>query len=269
MRKLLAIWMLILIGVLITGNSLAIEYNTNISPEVTQDVGECFYMDIRLDEVPIPLVTAGFFITHDPSLATITNVEVYDGDLTPALWDPGFTYKVPDADGPGTYMLACGNFATVPSGEVKIARVEICTITAGDNTITISTIPGFQTVVGSTFDRDIIVYDLEIIPHVVTVHQIIFPCSCEIIGPPIIDGDGSPAIVQYSVSSNHHCSNPDYVWRDNCMLGDIDQNGLFTMPIGYHLGEACQICITDMANTDYITGELVECCFDIWMQAPP
>lgn len=260
--------MVILICALMAGNVPAIEYSTNISPEVTQDVGECFYMDIRLDEVPEPLVTAGFFITQNPSLATITDVAVYDGDLTPALWDPGFTSKVPGADGPGTYMLACGNFATVPSGEVKIARAEICTIAEGDNTITIYTIPDFQTVVSGA-PPDYEVFDSQIMPHVITVHQIIFPCSCEITGSPVIYIEYDWEVTaQYVVSTGQHCVNPDYVWSDDCVNGDVDQNGLFTAEPNL-LGETCQICVTDMANTDYTTGELVEDCIDIWTQPPP
>ena len=130
------------------GNAISIEYNTNISPELTVEVGDCFYMDIRLDDVPEPLVTAGFAIVHDASLTTIIDVAVYD-EYPDGPWDGTCTYKVPDAGGPGTYMLACCNLAGVSPDDVKIAEVEICPIAEGVNIITISTIPGFDTVVSS------------------------------------------------------------------------------------------------------------------------
>ena len=206
-----------------SGSALSIEYNTDISPELTVEIGECFYMDIRLDDVPAPLITAGFFIVHDSSLASIVDVAVYDGEVTPSLWDPGFTFKVPDADGPGTYLLACGNFATVSPDDVRIGQVEICAIAEGLNTITITTIPDFQTIV-SVSPEETVVYDSEIIPHEITIFQIIPPCRCEIVGSTIIQASLEPVTEQYNVSSNQHCDYPpEYVWSDTCTFGDVDK----------------------------------------------
>jgi hypothetical protein len=108
MKKLLVLGVLIVVVAVVSENTIAIEYNTAITPEVTVEVGECFYMDMQLQN-------------------------------TPTLWDFGFTYKVPDVAGPGTYVLACGNFACVSPDDVRIARAEICPITEGINTITITT----------------------------------------------------------------------------------------------------------------------------------
>jgi len=246
-----------------SGSAFSIEYNTDVSPELTVEVGECFNMDVRLDQVPEPLLTAGFLITHDSSLATIVDVIVYDGNDLPGPWDAGFTTLVPDADGPGTYLIACGNFASVPPEEAVIARVEICSITDGVDTITITTIPDFQTVVSGIFPYE--VFDSQIIPHIITVNQNPPACRCEISGPPVISfSSQEPATAQYTVSSNSmHCDNPpDYVWSDTCLFGDVDQNGLMTVPVFYFY-ESCEICVTDNANVDINTGELVECCLPI------
>ena len=256
-----------LLVVLMSGYAIPIEYNTNISPELTVEVGECFYMDVRLDEVPEPLLTAGFFIILDSSLATIVDVAVYDGnDLTPEIWDAGFTREAPDAAGPGTYLIACGNLAGdgVPPDDVRIANVEICNIAEGINTITILTIPDFDTVVSGVFP-DNTVYDSEIIPHVITVDQIIPPCRCEISGFSEIAIDYFRDVTaEYDVSSNLlHCENPPvYVWSDDCILADIDQNGLLTVP-SHFLWENCHICVTDVANIDTSTGETVDCCMEM------
>jgi hypothetical protein len=258
MKKLLILGALILVIAVVAEKTSAIEYNTNVSPELTVEVSECFYMDIRLENVPTPLITAGFFMIHNPSLATIVDVAAYDGELEPDLWD-GPTYKVPDAAGPGTYLLACLNLgAGVSPDDVRIARAEICPIATGINTITITTIPDFMTVVSGIPDYEC--YDPQISPHIVTVNQIPAPCRCEIIGPSVINAASIPVTAQYAVSSNQHCDYPSaYVWSDTCTNGVIDQNGLMTVP-PFYSSEQCEVCVTDTANTDINTGEVVSCC---------
>jgi hypothetical protein len=243
-------------------SALPIEFNTDISPELTVEVGKCFYMDIWLDNVPEQLLTAGFFITHDASLATIVDIAVYDEHLGDP-WDAGFTTLVPDADGSGTYMVACGNFASVPPEDARIANIEICTIAEGINIITITTIPDFQTVV-SGVPPDYEVFDSQIMPHVITVDHIAPPCRCEITGPSMIFSSFEPVTTQYNVSSNSiHCDNPPgYVWSDTCIFGDVDQNGLMTVPTFYFY-ESCEVCVTDTSNIDINTGEMVDCCLPI------
>ena len=49
MKKLLVLGVLILVVAVVSEGTLAIEYNTDISPELTVDVGECFYMDVWLE----------------------------------------------------------------------------------------------------------------------------------------------------------------------------------------------------------------------------
>jgi hypothetical protein len=163
-------------------------------------------------------------------------------------------------------MLACGNFSCVDPEDVRIAKAEICTIAEGINTITITTIPDFLTVVSCIPDYE--VYDSQIMPHIITVNQIIPPCRCEITGPNIVLSDGfSTVTAQYDVSSNlAHCDNPpNYVWYDDCTLGDVDQSGLFTLP-ATTISEVCSICVMDNANTDIVTGEPTKCCKEIFIE---
>lgn len=247
MKKLSALGIFILVFSLLSDNVLSIEYNTNISPELTVKVGDCFYMDIRLDDVPDYLITAGFFIIHDSSLATIIGVSVYDGELTPTLWDPGFTFKVPDAAGPDTYMLACGNFDTVSPGDVRIARVEICTITEGVSTFTISTIPNFETVVSSRWvGSDYVGYDLQIVPHTITVHQIIPDCE----GDFDCDGDcdGSDAAKFKAEFGRSSCNEQNPCASDFGADGDVDGTdaAIFKEDFGrslYH--DICPSCVVE------------------------
>jgi len=261
MKKSLILGALLLVMAVVSDNALAIEYTTNISPGLPVEVGECFYMDIRLENVPTLLITAGFFMVNNPSLATIIDVAAYDGEIEPHLWDPG-SFKVPDAAGLGTYLLACCNLgACVSPDDVRIARAEICPIAAGINTITIATIPDFMTVVSGIPDYEC--YDPQISPHNVTINQIPAPCRCEIIGTSVISAGGFPVTARYEASSNQQFYYPlDYVWSDTCAYGDIDQNGLMTAP-PFYLSESCEVCVTDIANADINTGEVVSCCRSI------
>ena len=54
---------------------------------------DCTTVTIAIDpgaEITTPLITAGFWIIFDPAVVAINNVAVYDGEVAPALWDPGF-----------------------------------------------------------------------------------------------------------------------------------------------------------------------------------
>jgi len=108
-------------------------------------------VDIRLNDVSEELISAGFSINYDPSNVSIVSADVYDGSSLPGPWDPGMTRIVKDADGPGTYMVGCGNLGNVsPDGDNNVNIAKIRFICTGDcsNPITISTISGLDTIVG-------------------------------------------------------------------------------------------------------------------------
>ena len=117
MNKLLAIWMFILVCSLMSGTaSPQAEYVINGENPFDLTLGttpsyNCEYVTIAIDPndvINTSLITAGFLITYDPTHVSIGNVSVYDGELIPALWDPGFTSKIPPGE-EGTYFLYVGN----------------------------------------------------------------------------------------------------------------------------------------------------------------
>ena len=121
--------------------------------EWTLGQNETIAMDIWINDVPEPqMLTAGFFITYDPAMVVIENVEPYDGANGPeGPWDDGLTNIVPDAGGPGNYFIALGNLScesTDSDGDIILGKVIVKSQTSGTSEIVIRTIPGFDTIVG-------------------------------------------------------------------------------------------------------------------------
>ncbi len=82
---------------------------------------------------------------------------------------PDIPLEVPDPAGPGTYMVAVGNFATVQAdqdGDIILGRVYLRYEGGGDTQITISTIPGFD-----TFVCDSEILDWWFDPNTITIRQ--------------------------------------------------------------------------------------------------
>ena len=96
--------------------------------------------------------------------------------------------------------------------------------------------------------------------------QIAHPCQCELDGPTSVAADAFVEVTaQYTgtIYPGPNCDNPpNFVWFDDCALGDINQNGLFTVP-ATTVSETCTICFLDTANTDVNTGEPINCCMSI------
>ena len=114
MKKLLALWMFILVCFLMSGTAFPqAEYLINgANPSAltleTVPPNDCATVTIALAPggiINTPLITAGFWLVYDPSQVSVNDVAVYDGTILPALWDPGFTILVPDP-GSGTYFLS-------------------------------------------------------------------------------------------------------------------------------------------------------------------
>lgn len=127
--------------------AFAIDYTEQGTPGSSGEVE----VDIRLNDVSEELISAGFSINYDPSNVSIISADVYDGSSLPGPWDPGMTRIVKDADGPGTYMVGCGNLGNVsPDGDSNVNLAKIRFTCKGDcnNPITISTISGLDTIVG-------------------------------------------------------------------------------------------------------------------------
>lgn len=143
----------------------------NFDIDVSNDSqGQGKEIAIQLNDVPEQLLTAGFLITYDPSNVSIANVDVHDGSALTGPWDRDMTKKYQDANGPGTYMVACGNLgnATPDSDStINLAKVRFTCNGNCDSSITISTIPGFNTVGGANSGH---IYDSSIKPITVSLH---------------------------------------------------------------------------------------------------
>ena len=131
-----------------------------------------YEIDVWLNDVPIALIAAGFWVVYDPSAMDLEYVLVYDGYDLPGPWDPGFTTKVPENGGPGTYFIAVADLSTpiIPDrdGDIIIARLQFFALSPSTSNITISTIPNFDTVVG----EDATLLDPQILPSPITISQL-------------------------------------------------------------------------------------------------
>ena len=117
---------------------------------------------------PQELLTAGFWVEFNPEQVQITSVDIYDGSTFSGPWDTGFTNIMPDADGPGTFFVTCGQFSCVvpDTDDIILGRIQLQSTSPNETTLTIRTIPGFDTVVQCPDG----VLDQEIIPYILTFH---------------------------------------------------------------------------------------------------
>ena len=265
MKQLLVIWTFVLIFIQVSGTAFAqAQYQIDgVNPfYLIVYPLECETVTVAIDPggtIANPLITAGFWLSFDPTKVYINSSAAYDGSVSPNLWDPGFTGVIDEPAGPGTWFITVGNFATVPIGDLRIVDVELCTLTdaTGLSTVICQTIPGFDTVVGDTT-----VWDQQITPDnngIIDVNVVVPPCVCDLTGPSEVQASAFDTVTaQYTVTAGSECGQPSYEWSDDCGLGDVDQTGLLTVP-ATTVGETCTITVVDLANTDINTGAQVTC----------
>jgi hypothetical protein len=112
-----------------------------LSPSGTVD------MDIWLNDLPEPMLTAGCYITFDPDLITITNL-VPNDTHNGGQWDGGATSLLEIE--PGIWFLALADFGCVEpdvDGDILLARATFQRQAVGVVEVTIQTIPEFDTLV--------------------------------------------------------------------------------------------------------------------------
>ncbi len=264
MRKIFIIYISMFVFALTAGTvSAQFTGSYNAGPSAMNlSVGSCETRTISVDGSSwgtSRLVSGGMLVTNsDSTKVAITTVACYDGELTPALWDAG-VFKVPNPDGyPGGYFVAASNLGAgvTPASTMMVCDMTFCSTAAGSSTITIDTVPDFDTWVNQVGT----VFDPYINSAVITITGVGQVCQCGINGPAEVTADDvNPVTAQYSAAGNANCTNaPVYEWSDTCALGDVNQTGLLTVP-ATTVGETCTITITDTANVDVNTGEQVSC----------
>ena len=227
MKKLLAIWMVILIFTLMSDTAFpqAQYLIDGINPFAltleTLPPHNCQTVTITLDpggEIDIPIFSyGGCWITWDTSQVAIVNVLAADsyGDGPQGPWDPGYTGLVSEPVGPGTYMITLGMFATIPinQGPIPLCDIEFCCEGLGQSQITISAIPEWDTWI-SGLETGYIVWDPYIDQGIINLTQVI----------PQTDSDDDGIL--------------DY--EDNCLF-EHNTNQVDTYPPGGNgIGEACE-----------------------------
>jgi len=156
---------------------------------------ETIEMDIWLRDVAEPLITAGFWMEFDASQMDIISTDVYSQP-----WDPGMSQTVENPQGPGSYMVTLGNLSSAsPDGEddIILAKVMFQCTSFDDVTVTLATIPNFDTVVGDSTG----VYDSEIAPHTIT----LYPTG----GGPAVCDDGIACTIDSSGLDGQCVNIPD------------------------------------------------------------
>ena len=261
---------------LTAGQVFAIGYCKDMNPadpkdksfedEITIDVFDVLEIDLYLNDVPQAVVSGGCFLTWNSADATgaVTDIVVADGNEQPGPWDSSSTAEVPNPNGDtGAYFLALSNLAGVSpdgDGDIYIGTAVVNCAAKGDLLITVSTIPGFDTWVG-----DSTVFDGQIADNVITVHQFEPPCECAITGPADILADPFVQVTaQYSAAPNALCpeQSPFFVFTDDCGGAEISApTGLLTVEPTV-IGETCNVCAMDTANTDD-AGDPIMCCQEV------
>jgi hypothetical protein len=240
------------------------------------NIGRCTTRTIRMDGTgwgTSPLESGGFLISlsDEGEVVDIADCQCYDGTLTPAIWDPGVIPVFDPYGYPGGLFVAMTNLGpgVTPSANILVCDVTFCREAYGYSTITIDTVPDFDTWVA----KDFTVYDPTIDAAVIEV-SVSDPgsCACFIAGPIQLQAhvSGDPVTATYTASPSAGCENWSYyVYSDDCAKGTIDPNfGVFTVPaFTAPPEENCTITVTDTANTDINTGDPVVCTLDITILA--
>ena len=150
----------VLIGFLVSGVGNRLNGK---EPSKTEESGKETQVEIWLQGIRAPLLTAGFWMSYNPAQIMVSSVEVFDDSDLPGPWDHTMTKKRESPDGSGTYLVTLGNLANVDpdeNAEIKLGQVRLRCKGDCAEPITIKTILGFDAVVGD--ERR--VYESELAP---------------------------------------------------------------------------------------------------------
>lgn len=185
-----------------------------------------------------------------------------DQDLSACSWQ-GDDYYTPDPD---VWTLICSNFSFIQNvNQIKLGTFTVDCVGTGTTDMVVAS---DLTAYGHPDFNDGYVADCNLQSQypddgMVTIELLPPPCACDISGPATIQASAFNHVTAIYVSSQvafTDCANPPaYSYSDTCILGDINPNtGLLTVPATM-VGELCEVCSIDTANT----AVTVECCQNI------
>ncbi len=154
------------------GRTTGLKTCDTVNPE-TLNPGDTFSIDIWATEIPEPIISSGFEMFYNPAQVSLLSVQAYDGvDIAGGPWDGTATLKIPDAYGPGSFVLAVVQLGTCPvpdaGGDVIVAKLTFQCLANGSSGIGVKGIDGFDTTVGCTSG---VVYDAPMGTNTLTVTQ--------------------------------------------------------------------------------------------------
>ncbi len=154
------------------GRTTGLKTCDTVNPE-TLNPGDTFSIDIWAAEIPEPIISSGFEMAYNPAQVSLLSVEAYDGvDIAGGPWDGTATLKIPEAYGPGSFVLAVVQLGTCPvpdaGGDVIVAKLTFQCLANGSSGISVKGITDFDTTVGCTSS---VVYDATMGTNTLTVTQ--------------------------------------------------------------------------------------------------
>jgi hypothetical protein len=173
-----------------------------------------------------------------------------DSSLSACSWQ-GDNYYTPDPD---VWSLICSNFTFIQQvNQIKLGTFVVDCVGTGTTDMVVA---GDLTAYGHPDFNDGYVADCNLESQypddgMVTIELLPPPCEVSVTPNPVSIQPivGGSVVQPFCACPGITCPNlPFYEWSDDCTLGDVDQSGLLTVPTSY-VGEFCQVCATDTANT--------------------
>ncbi len=134
-----------------TDKDQPIEGAPTFGVEVASQAGDGVQLNFNLSDVPEPLITAGLMIEYDPTQMSIVSADINES------WDTGMSNTVKDPKGqpPGTVMFTAGNLSLAKpddNSNIGVASIQFQCLTGScsGQTVSIGTVPGFDSVVGNS-----------------------------------------------------------------------------------------------------------------------
>lgn len=208
------------------GQAFAIGYSKDINPtiqpgtdfddEITIPAGTQVTIDVQVNDVSLPLISAGVSLVYDPDMITVISSSIYDSEEIAredggTNWDPELSNTIDMGpltvpyEGLNGYTVLCGELDLVSplNGDIPVARFVLECQDPGDAEVMFMPSIDVDTVVGEGG----IVFDGDIVPNTVIIHQV-----------EDTDGDG---LFDYQDNCPEHPNGPELGTCTRGTVGEI------------------------------------------------